>query len=463
MELGQRQHILSRKSYDELVHRVLVNENAHVVFALNDDDDPILNGVGDENWQATYFEEAKDFYSFGTYEMNRRCDNYQDFKETMNVYSSLPDVLFEFPQDDMMKKLCTVKRMSEIVDEKYVYPIKIRGAGQILQGIDPNRSLSIFLSDRIVKDCRDGKCKVLFHELWEGHGENTSQYYNFFTRIAETYDIPKQSIGFADSNLLTPYFGEITGFKGFSVLYFEANLYAKYLRASKEHAEPEILSNKLSRRPKHFVNLNRRTKPHRTIIAAEMFYNHSNKATWSHLDKPERLPKLGKQLSSYINIDYKFKVAMPRILDVDVFTNDIDINHSLQGSAYINILTESIFFGSGDSIFLTEKTFKPILYGQPFIIVGCPYSLRYLRDEGYATFSPYINEEYDEITNNSKRMVAIIEEIRRLSALSEDEMYELNCNLIEVCTHNYQNFLKNGKNRKVMMSLINGLDEWLST
>ena len=36
--------------------------------------------------------------------------------------------------------------------------------------------------------------------------------------------------------------------------------------------------------------------------------------------------------------------------------------------------------------YLTEKTFKPILNMQPFVIVGNAYSLKMLKQLGYKTF-----------------------------------------------------------------------------
>jgi hypothetical protein len=69
----------------------------------------------------------------------------------------------------------------------------------------------------------------------------------------------------------------------------------------------------------------------------------------------------------------------------------------------------------------TEKTLKPMEVGQPFLIAGNYKSLDLLRRDGFKTFHPHINEEYDNIKNKNIRSLAIIEEVKRLCSLTEKE------------------------------------------
>ena len=57
---------------------------------------------------------------------------------------------------------------------------------------------------------------------------------------------------------------------------------------------------------------------------------------------------------------------------------------------------------------LTEKTLRPIACGHPFVILGTPGILKYLRRYGFKTFSPLIDESYDDIQDPVERMQAII-------------------------------------------------------
>ena len=95
-----------------------------------------------------------------------------------------------------------------------------------------------------------------------------------------------------------------------------------------------------------------------------------------------------------------------------------------------------------DCITFTEKTYKFISGKIPFILVGMPKSLHVLRDSGYKTFQPYINEDYDNIEDDELRLVAIADEIERLCGLSDDEWLEIQRELIPRIEHNYQLLLK---------------------
>lgn len=73
-------------------------------------------------------------------------------------------------------------------------------------------------------------------------------------------------------------------------------------------------------------------------------------------------------------------------------------------NSYCNIIFETLFDADGSGgAFLTEKTFKPIKHGQPFVIVGCVNSLQLLRDLGYRVFDGTIDNSYDCIADNTER------------------------------------------------------------
>ena len=94
------------------------------------------------------------------------------------------------------------------------------------------------------------------------------------------------------------------------------------------------------------------------------------------------------------------------------------------------------------SRFLSEKTFKPIANHHPFIITSVPGMLDTLRELGYKTFHPYIDETYDTITNDLERMKCIVNEIKRLSTLTQEQEIEFMNNLKPIVEHNYRTLLK---------------------
>lgn len=131
-----------------------------------------------------------------------------------------------------------------------------------------------------------------------------------------------------------------------------------------------------------------------------------------------------------------------------------------QFESYFEIVTETYFLNE-DVLNLTEKTIKPILRFQMFIIVGSPHTLSALRELGFQTFSPYIDETYDTITDPIERFICITKEIERLCNLSIDELHKLYCTVWPRILHNYNrltqeaNELLVGETNKLLEQLAN--------
>jgi hypothetical protein len=86
----------------------------------------------------------------------------------------------------------------------------------------------------------------------------------------------------------------------------------------------------------------------------------------------------------------------------------------------------------------TEKTLQAMLHLHPFVVVGDPGVLTLLREFGFRTFSPFIDECYDAITDPAERLAAVGREVARLCALSAPAMREGLRGLAEVLTHNHR-------------------------
>lgn len=122
----------------------------------------------------------------------------------------------------------------------------------------------------------------------------------------------------------------------------------------------------------------------------------------------------------------------------------IHLKHYFEKSD-INIVFETEPFGpntiyskNGFGSFLTEKTYKAILFKKPFIIVSEQHGLKALRKFGFKTFSPWIDESYDDIEDFDMRLQAILAEIKRLSLLSEDEMSNIIAEVDDIIKHNHK-------------------------
>ena len=105
------------------------------------------------------------------------------------------------------------------------------------------------------------------------------------------------------------------------------------------------------------------------------------------------------------------------------------------------LVTETV--ATGRRHHLTEKTFKPIAMGMPFVIVGTQGSLKYLRSYGFRTFGDLWDESYDDEPDDSRRIEKIAQVLHLLENLEEDKqiIFESAHDIIE---HNWNHFYGGG-------------------
>jgi hypothetical protein len=115
------------------------------------------------------------------------------------------------------------------------------------------------------------------------------------------------------------------------------------------------------------------------------------------------------------------------------------------------LVTETV--ATGRRHHLTEKTFKPIALGMPFVIVGTCGSLEYLRSYGFKTFGHIWDESYDS-ADDDVRIERIAELLKSLDVLSTDAKQLLFDQAQEVIEHNWNHFY-NGDFEAVLWTELN--------
>jgi hypothetical protein len=120
----------------------------------------------------------------------------------------------------------------------------------------------------------------------------------------------------------------------------------------------------------------------------------------------------------------------------------------------ISVILETIF---DERIHLTEKTLRPIACGHPFIIMSGPNTLSYLRNYGFKTFHPLINECYDAETDTEKRQEKILQEIHRIGNLSSEQQKELVTSCLHIAQHNKKVFFSQHFRNQVIEEMLNNI------
>ena len=120
------------------------------------------------------------------------------------------------------------------------------------------------------------------------------------------------------------------------------------------------------------------------------------------------------------------------------------------------LVTETV--ATGRRHHLTEKTFKPIALGMPFVIVGTQGSLKYLRSYGFKTFGDLWDESYDDEPDDSRRIEKIAHTLKQLDDLEEHRqaIFDEAQSIIE---HNWNHFYGGGLEAVLWKELQEMLNE----
>lgn len=157
------------------------------------------------------------------------------------------------------------------------------------------------------------------------------------------------------------------------------------------------------------------------------------------------------QLKKFLSSDH---AALVGILDgrstpVSININHNDISSSVIKNASFNtnreyfdetfchIVTETTF---NDTLHLTEKSLRPFVNRRPFILAAAAGSLKTLREYGFKTFNDFWSEDYDDITDNSKRLSAILQLISEINAMPLSKMEKMLANMQPILDYNRSHF-----------------------
>lgn len=203
-------------------------------------------------------------------------------------------------------------------------------------------------------------------------------------------------------------------------------------------------------REKHFLCMNFTPRPHRVAFLSWLFGRGLDAAGFisfagfnmSKMQAGES-PLPDNWLSSptlergFEILKSRGRMSLDLPADLGDYTPEFDIGDpECYRQSYFSIVTESDV-SDGDLMRITEKVIKPMAMFHPIIVVGNSGSLQLLRDFGFRTFAPFIDESYDRVDDSQQRLALVAAEIERLTAMSPKEMSDWLRGLSDIVIHNY--------------------------
>lgn len=95
---------------------------------------------------------------------------------------------------------------------------------------------------------------------------------------------------------------------------------------------------------------------------------------------------------------------------------------------------------AGGVLRFTEKCLRPLACFHPLLVAGNPGTLALLREHGFRTFSPWIDERYDQEPDPPRRLALVLAELERWLRMPEQAFSEMLIALEPILQHNHSNF-----------------------
>lgn len=188
-------------------------------------------------------------------------------------------------------------------------------------------------------------------------------------------------------------------------------------------------------RPYEFTVLNRTHKWWRASIMSDLDQHRIlDRSLWSY-NTQCRIDEIWQHNPLSVESDPQWYQHLQRFitngpyncddLGEDLHNDHRSVNLSLYHDSYCHVVIETLFdVDQSGGAFLTEKTYKCIKFGQPFVIAGGPGSIAALRAAGYRVFDHVIDHGYDEIQDNNQRWKVLRREIQRLRSLDLHSVFK---------------------------------------
>ena len=181
----------------------------------------------------------------------------------------------------------------------------------------------------------------------------------------------------------------------------------------------------------------------RLELARHLFENYHED---SYISYQEQGMVSDRTVKSYFNDSINWANKYSPIVHDQLFPNrvfDFDLivgeNRKPYKEYFLEIVAETDILTTN---WITEKTVKNLYIGKPFLVMGGVGILEKIRSFGFQTFSPWIDESYDSMTNINHRLEAIKKEIDRLAHKTLDQLAEIQLEILPILEHNRQTYGK---------------------
>lgn len=204
--------------------------------------------------------------------------------------------------------------------------------------------------------------------------------------------------------------------------YFSYWLYFVY-----EHLDrflPDNFDYTLHKDHKSYMCLNRKPHNHRIQLMEKLFENNLIDKGYTSLGTFEDWQNKSKfdTLPIVLDVDKEYTLGNEISGDVGIPNDILSLgNNSLWCKHFLNVVTETVIHSD---VFVSEKTYKPILGLRPFVILGDDRIYDILHDYGIDTFDDLLGTWYKD-KNYENRINSIVDNVKKIEALGAEKRCDI--------------------------------------
>lgn len=191
----------------------------------------------------------------------------------------------------------------------------------------------------------------------------------------------------------------------------------------------------------HFVSLSRIPRPHRLISTQLMWEKNLDKFGFISLcSDPEYENSFDRSL-----VKQEYIHRIPSYIDgiIDAENPRRDCTDLKISGALINVVQETSFDHDiqknfWNTVFLTEKTFRPFVSGQIPIFITVKDHAKTLRKYGFDLFDDLIDHSYDSEDDGLVRITQAVDQLEKICSIDIDVLKEFKQNNLERFEQNFK-------------------------
>lgn len=459
----------------DLILKIIYTYNPYEILELNHYpiskfDCQINIPLNDKNGQEILFYISNPYTNFQDVYLGRAMPYNGNLEDNLYDYHLPLPYLLQYYLNDC--KIQITSDYNEIGNQKYLYTLTFKNIHAFFEKHD--EAFFEIIPQNVLNDLNKGKCILIFNSLHEVY--DVASYFhviekaisknlnktgkeNFIILTGNNYDVVahdklKRKIPNISQNTfstLRNYKSTITNSSDFSAIqlktfdFFEEAMAFQYRIFHKDFSyQSKMNAFEKSEIKLHFLCLNRVVKDFR-LATSYLFYKNNllEKSAISQGVVTDNSILESSIIKSLKSDDFDmFLNSLPYHLDSHSLTPNFwnIVPEETINKSFVWVVTETLFGDKSNSIknpFITEKTYKPIMFFMPFVMIGNYRMLNDLKKKGYKTFNNWWDESYDEEPNPIKRLKKVFDTLHYIATFTPNQMITTLHEMKDVLVHNH--------------------------